>query len=56
MTALSCGFNWSTQHLSSNYIEEDVENETTTKKILHRRTERMRRLRIILQKKEKRLI
>ena len=27
MTALPCGFNWSTQHLVSNYREEDVENE-----------------------------
>jgi len=30
MTALGCDFNWSMQHLISNYREEDVENEATT--------------------------
>jgi hypothetical protein len=39
MTASSCGFNWSMQHLISKYREEDVENEVSTKNLLHRRTE-----------------
>jgi len=29
MTAVGCGFNWSMQHLVSNYREEDVEYEVS---------------------------
>jgi len=36
MSALGCGFNQSTQHLISNYREEDVENEAATEDLLHR--------------------
>jgi hypothetical protein len=38
MSAYGCGFNWSTQHLISNIREEDVDDETTTEDLLHRRT------------------
>ena len=38
MAAVGCGFNWSTQHLISKCREEDVENETATEDLLHRRT------------------
>jgi len=34
MTALVCDFNWSMQHLISNYREEDVEDEATTEDLL----------------------
>ena len=37
MSAYACGFNWSMQHLISNDREGDVENEATTKDLLHRR-------------------
>jgi hypothetical protein len=33
-----CGFNRSLQHLISSDGEEDVENETETEDLLHRRT------------------
>jgi hypothetical protein len=36
---LGCDFNRSTQHLISNYREEDVENEAKIEDILLRRTE-----------------
>jgi len=36
---MGCGFNWSMQHLISKYREEDVEDEVSTKDLLHRRTE-----------------
>ncbi len=39
MSALGCGFNWSTQHLISKYREEDVVHEAATEDLLHRRTE-----------------
>jgi len=35
-SALGCGFNWSMQHLISNYREEDVENEVSNQDLLHR--------------------
>jgi hypothetical protein len=35
---MQCGFNRSMQHLISNDREEDVENETATKDLLHSRT------------------
>jgi tRNA A-37 threonylcarbamoyl transferase component Bud32 len=39
MTAVECGFNRSIQHLLSKlHIEEDVDYETTTENLLHRRT------------------
>src|ERR1017187_7793483 len=34
-----CGFNWSMQHLISNFREEDVENATATEDLLQRRSE-----------------
>ncbi len=34
-----CGFNPSTQHLISDYREEDVENEAATEDLLLRQTE-----------------
>jgi hypothetical protein len=36
--ANDCGFNRSMQHLISSDVEEDVENETETEDLLHRRT------------------
>ena len=33
---MGCDFNRSTQHLISNYREDDVENEATTEDLLHR--------------------
>ena len=39
MSTIGCGFNRSMQHLISSYPrEEDVEDETTTENLLHRRT------------------
>jgi len=35
-SAFGCGFNWSMQHLISNYREEDVENEVSDEDLLHR--------------------
>ena len=39
MTGSSCDFNWSLQHLVSNYVEEDVEDEVSIEDLLHGRTE-----------------
>ena len=36
---IGCHFNRSTQHLISNYREEDVENEATNEDLLHGSTE-----------------
>ena len=35
-TASYCDFNWSMQHLISNYREKDVEIEAAAKELLHR--------------------
>jgi hypothetical protein len=34
MAGLGGGFNWSLQHLISNYLEEDVENEVSNEDLL----------------------
>jgi hypothetical protein len=39
MGAVYCGFNRSLQHLISNYLEEDVENEVQTEDLIHWSTE-----------------
>jgi hypothetical protein len=36
---IGCGFNWSMQHLSSDYGAEEVDNEAATEDLLHAKTE-----------------